>query len=359
MEKIKRKAKKISKAYLSAALIFGLISAAGYWHIAQAAALTGLSDVMTRVANDESSSHDITFSLDSGTALNADETITVDFHEDDSDFTVAGASSAIADFDFHDGTERTVVGVDGDCTGHSGSNDIAVGINDTTGVVTFTACSSFTASSTGATVNIEYGTAASGTNRVTNPSAAATYVLDIGGTVGDTGKIAIAIIDDDQIPVTASVDPTISFTVTNTTLALGTISDSAVATTSYNNLTVGTNGTGGYTISVKDAGNGSNPGLYNSAASHLIASATATLAGGTEGYGGNCNKVGGSGSCTFVDGATDNVTGFTLAGGTFASYSSKPSGTETYQIRVKAARASSTDAGAYSDTLTLIATGNF
>ena len=61
--------------------------------------------------------------------------------------------------------------MDGDCTGHTEVNDIAVGIDDATGIVTFTACGTFTSSSSGATINIEYGTAAGGTNRVTNPTA--------------------------------------------------------------------------------------------------------------------------------------------------------------------------------------------
>ncbi|HDL74814.1 MAG TPA: hypothetical protein ENH06_00290, partial [bacterium] len=173
--------------------------------IAQAGEYENETDVMTRLKASTASSHDIVFDLSSGTAFDATETITVDFGEDSSYFVVDGASSAIADFDFNDGTERTIVGVDGDCTGHSGVDDVAVGINDTTGVVTFEACASFASSSSAATVNIEYGTSAGGTNRVTNPTAQNDVPIYLAGTVGDSGSVAISIISDDQVSVTATV----------------------------------------------------------------------------------------------------------------------------------------------------------
>jgi hypothetical protein len=169
----------------------------------------------------------------------------------------------------------------------------------------------------------------------------------------------VVIIADDQIPVTASVNPTITFTVANTTLDLGILDSGAIRTSSYNNITIGTNGSGGYAITVRDDGNGSNPGLNNVAASKLIASADATpLTTNTEGYGGQCNKVSGSGTCSFT-GTGENVDGFLLTGQTFASHGSKPSGTDTFQIRVKATVSTATEAGAYTDTLTLVGTANF
>lgn len=326
----------------------------------QAAAITSLSDTMTRLKVSETSSHDISFTLNS--TFTAGETITVDFDEDDTDsdgkyFVVAGAASVAADFDFNDGTERTIynVGTSTDCTGSSGANDISVGINDTTGVVTFLACPSYSAS--GTAVNIEYGTAASGTNRVTNHSAAATLIIAIANGA-DNGKIAVAIITDDQIPVSASVNPSITLSVVNTALALGVLDSGLIRTSSYNNIQIGTNGSGGYTITVKGAGNGSGDGLYNSAASKLIASLTTTLSSGTEGYGAQCNDVSSDGTCSFAT-SGENVTEVGLNPTTFASYGSKPSGTEQFQIRVKSAISTSTDAGAYADTLTVIGTANF
>src|SRR3990167_2156610 len=123
------------------------ISIIPYLHLrneVQAAALVNMSDTLTRLDNSTLSSHDILFDLPAAETFDAGQTITYDFGEDDATpkWAVAGATSVVGDFDFNDGTERTIVDVDGDCTGHAGANDVVIGINDATGVVTVTACGS-------------------------------------------------------------------------------------------------------------------------------------------------------------------------------------------------------------------------
>ncbi len=320
------KVKKLLVYFLALVLILGSFPGLTF-----ASSLTSISDTLSRLKTGVAANHTIKFTTPTGIANG--NTITLTFPA--SSFTMGASLSGVTIAD------------------DAGADNAVTSASWSAPTLTITASSSsVVAAGHTATIKIP-------TTQITNPAAAGTYVVSIGGTFGDTGKFAVVIVSDDQIPVTAGVDPTISFTVTNTTLDLGTLSSSSVSTTSYNNITVGTNSNGGYTITIKDAGNGSNPGLYNSAGSKLIASGTATLAAGTEGYGGNCNKVSGDGSCTFADGATNNVTGLTLAGNTFASFGSKPSGTDTFQVRVKAAISTATNAGNYNDTLTLIATGNF
>lgn len=329
------------------------------------AALSSISDTMTRQKVSTASSHTITFTATGN--IPANQTIAIDFGEDSSYFTVDGAGTAIGDLSVTNGAARTIVGVDGLCTGHAGTGDIAASVNDTTGILTLLTCGSYSA--TTAAITINYGTAAGGTNRVTNPSVKGTYVVPItlsGGLV-DSGKFAVSIPEasgDDQIPVTANVNPSITFTVVNTAFALGDLSPSSISTSSLNAVSVGTNATGGYTIKVQDIGGvgTANPGLYNSGGSGtLIASSSTTLSAGTEGYGGQCAVTSGSGACGFqLTSAGEAVTGFAdNSWSTFASYGSKPSGTDGYQIRVKAAINASTTAGSYVDTLTLVATGNF
>lgn len=222
----------------------------------RAANLTSENDVLTRIKASTLSSHDITFTLGGSTAWNAGETIAIDFNEDGGGFSVNGASSTTADFDINDGTERTVfnVGTSTDCTGSSGANDVSIGINDTTGVVTLLACPSFTASGNGATVNVEYGTAATGgTNRVTNPSSANTYIVTITA-AGDSGSYAVDILSEDQVTISASVNPTLDVTLSATTCALATLSSSQIDTCSYT-VTVSTNATSGYASTILDDGN--------------------------------------------------------------------------------------------------------
>lgn len=330
------------------------------------AALSSVSDTMTRQKTSTLSSHTISFTTSAYIAAN--QTITIDFGEDSSMFTVDGAGTVTADLTVTNAaTARTIVGVDGLCAGHTNPGDIAASVNDTTGILTLLTCSSYTtASSYVFTVN--YGTAAGGTNRVTNPSAKNTYVIPItlSGDITDSGKFAISIPEasgDDQIPVSASVNPTITFTVVNTAFSLGDLSSSAIITSALNDLSVGTNASGGYTIKVQDAGGTgtANPGLYNSSASTLIASNTGTLTTNSEGYGGQCEVHAGSGTCSFaLTSAGESVTKFNdNTWDTFASYGSKPAATDTFHIRVKASISTATTAGSYADTLTLVATGNF
>jgi hypothetical protein len=313
---------------------------------AYAAGLTSVSDSASRLKASTASNHAISFVTPTG--VSAGQTMTVTFP---AGFTMS--SILFSDVDLADnGTDVTLAGTPSGATWGAAVSGQVLTLTSGTGTIV-----------SGHTVTIEIGTNATftstGVNQITNHATPATYVVSVGGTMADSGQYALSIVTDDQIPVTAVVAPSLTFTVANTLLDLGTISTSAVSTTGYNNITLGTNAHNGYTISIKDIGDGTSPGLNSSAAAHRIASATGTLVGGAEGYGANCNKVSGSGACVFADGTTQNVTGLTLAGTTFASYASKPTATDTFQVRVKAAIAATTEAGAYVDTLTLIGTANF
>jgi hypothetical protein len=348
---------------ISVVLALTMLAFFAFQYDAKAAALSAISDTMSNLNDTEVSNHDIKFRAPTGMSAG---TMKIYFN------TAAFDDSTVVfgDIDLQYGSDQAQV--NGSCASGCAKATLAAaagagawGAVFATNDLTFTyPTSAGTAIAANDYVRVLIGTNAieggTGTHQMINPGSTGTKVItiDVAGTT-DTGKFAVDIIADDQIPVTASVDPTITFTVANTTLDLGTITSSAIATSSYNNITVGTNAPSGYAITVKDAGNGTNPGLYNTNASKLIASADATpLSTGAEGYGGQCNKVSGSGSCTFT-GTSDNVNGFTLAGGAFASYASKPSGTDTFQIRVKGAVSSSTESGAYADTLTLIATATY
>lgn len=333
----------------------------------QAGSLNTISDTMTNLTASETSSHDVLFDLETGNTFTAGETITIDFHEDDSGLAVDGASSAIADFDFNDGTERTVVAVN---TGvpicAAGANNVAIGIVDATGVVTIEACSGYSASGSGATINVEYGTVASGTNRVTNP-VAGTEVIDIGGTVGDTGKLAVVIIADDDVSVSTTVDPSLTFTNTNTTITLLTASSgnptaTATAYNSSNTLLAGTNATTGYTItylgSTLTSGGNTITALSGGGASStgseqfgINLKDNATPNTGTEYSGGSGAPVAGYGtvdSYKFVPGVATDL-----------ASAGAPSADTTYYVSYIANIASDTQAGNYSTTITYICTGKY
>jgi hypothetical protein len=329
------------------------------------AALSTLSDVMTRLQKSPvTSSHDILFTFGAGNKLDPTETVAIDFHEDDADFTVAGAATVVGDLDFTDGgVEADIVDVDGSCATHTGADDIVASINDTTGVLTFTACENYNLGINGSIINIEYGTAAAGpgTNRVTNPVAAGSYIIDITA-AGETGKLAVAIVDNDQFTVSASVDPSITLQLSAIATDFGTVTTSVKTSSPNITLTIDTNAQNGYAITVQDAGNATNPGLYNAGATFLIGSAdysynnSADL-GAVAGYGIQCSSA--SATCVApYNVAGDNVGGYELIATSFATYNGTASA-HTVTITSKARVTGATPAGNYTDTVTVICTGQF
>lgn len=321
---------------LTAALLLNL----AFVPISYAGSLSAISDTMTRLKNSSGGSvysdHTILFTTPTGIANG--NTVTLTFPG--SSFTMNASLSGVTIAD------------------NGGADNAVTSASWSTPTLTITASSSSTVAA-GHTATIKLpGT----TNQIANPTTSNTYVVSIAGTFGDTGKFAVVIVDNDQIPVTATVNPIISMTIDNTTLALGTISTSSPTYPATNNIiTIGTNAHNGYTITVKDIGNSSNPGLYSSTAAALIASAGGTTdLSSTNGYGGQCHKDSGSGSCNFSLDSGNSVTGVTLAGVTFASYGSKPSGTDQFKIRVGSRISTSQEAATdYQDTLTIIGTANF
>lgn len=293
--------------------------------MAFASPLTSISGTLTRLQVSQTASHTIRFTTPNGIANG--QTVTLTFPS--SSFTM-GAS----------------------LTGVTINGGAVTSANWSAPTLTITASATSTVSAAGIATIVIPGT------QITNPASGGTYIIDIAGTFGNTGRYAVAILTNDQIPVSVTINPTISLTVANTVLALGVLDSASIRTSAFNNITIGTNGSSGYNITVRGQGNGSLPGLFNAGANRLISSTTTTLVAGTEGYGGQCNKVGGDGVCNFAT-AGESVTGLALSPTTFASFGSKPTGTDTFQIRVKAAISTTTDAGAYSDTLTIIGIANF
>ena len=225
----------------------------------QAAALTTMSDTMTRLQTDQLSSHDILITLAGANTFASGNTIQYDFDEDGSDFVVANASWVAGDFDFNDGTERVVFAVTQGaaptdaCTGSVDVNDVGVEVDTDDGILTVRGCGSMTASGAAPTINFEIGTSAGGTNRITNPDTSGSTTIPITETT-DSGTLAVPIMSSDQVTVSATVDPTITSTLSSSTCLLGTLSDANIQTCTYTN-TVNTNATSGFTSTILDDGN--------------------------------------------------------------------------------------------------------
>jgi len=295
-----------------------------------AAALTTVSATLSRAKAAQTADHQYRFTSPSG--VQSGDTITLTFPA--GSFTMAASLTGV--------TIANGGGSDNAVTSASWSAP--------TLTITASASSIVTAAAVG-TIKIPSA-------QITNP-AVGTYVVSIAGTFGDTGTVAIPIITEDQVSMTASVDASMTFSLSGSSSAFGTLSTGSVATASPNiTLTMGTNTNTGYTIYVRDQGNGTVGGLYNSSSNSNIASATALLSGGTEGYGVQASSAGATISAPYnVSG--NNVGQLQRTGQQLASYNTYTASNHTITVTHLAAISTSTRPGAYADTITYVATGNY
>jgi len=351
---------------------------------ASAANFSVLSDTLSRNKAGELSSHSIAFYSPHDDMLPG-ESISVDFHEDEGGFLVDGSTTTAEDFDYNpDGYEANIVGVDGQCSGHTGMHDAAISINDSTGILTITHCYSwvyvynknFVDHAFAYNATLEFGSSATtdgnGVDRVTNPSAGS-YTIDVSGSWGDSGKLAVLIATEDQVGVSAIIDPILSFSISNATIGFGSFVSPAVryATSdlagsltppsagSPTVISVSTNIKRGLYIMISDTGNGTG-GLWSPAPiSGLIppsASSYVRYSSKTFGiYGKNASGLVIS-SGFDNNGISDQAISSTQK--LFAS-STSPIANGTVDLVPLASVNMSTKAGVYSDTIILVCTGLF
>ena len=197
-------------------------------------------------------------------------------------------------------------------------------------------------------------------------SHAITIKTNTGAADVDTGDAIIHLVADDQVAVSASVSASLSFSISDTTIGFGTITtdtiryatgdtngaDSAPVANLPVNLIASTNSTSGLTITVSSA----NAGLSGPAT--IAAAASTAVTSTTEGYG-----VYGKGaaSLTIHEGFNNDTisdVAVTTSAQTFASTTGTVNNGDV-DLAIKAGISGTTAAGSYSDTLTLICTGNF
>jgi len=172
------------------------------------------------------------------------------------------------------------------------------------------------------------------------------------------------------VTVTASVPTSVTCAFSTTTTNFGTLSVSAVTTSSPNvTTTVSCNPAAGCQVQVKDQGNGTYGGLYNSTANYLIPSpaadfpATATLVAGTEGYGIQATTTtagsGGTLSLNSIYNQTGNTVGRLSTTSVILASSSQPVANREIVVIHKAAISGLTPAGSYQDIITYDCVANY
>lgn len=351
--------KKVSAASaILAILVAAIISPIS---IAYAASLTGLSDSMSSLKISTASNHEITFTTPTGLA--SGQTLLVTFP---AGFTI-NASLTFTDVDvLDDGVQLTLAAAP------SGST---LGVVRTSGTV-LTITNGTTAIAGGSVVKIRIGTNATnqttGVYNVTNDSSAGTKVITIGGgTFADSGSISVQLVNDDTVAVSATVQQSISFTISTSTIYFGNLSSGAAKYASSTNtsgdsaeniahtLAVGTNAPSGYTITVQGQTLTSAQNAANTI--DFIGGTPATSSTGTEQFGIRATKSGGVNGTidpTFAGASSFGYDATATSSVTFASGSSSTA-TETYSLRYLANIAATTEAGTYTAALTYVATANF
>jgi hypothetical protein len=331
---------------------------------ANAAALTNISDTMSRLAKQTDANHSIAFTT--ATALTGGQKIKIQFGPDTDAFTLKGTL---------DSADLTVTGMTLVDTCGAGASEVTVAFDKTEPDenITFTVCTGDTVSAGAKTVDISH-------EEITNPDNAGTYKIAIktltaGDEEIDSGSLAVAIIDNDQVTIQATVEPTFTFSLTGTTMTFGsfatpslryanntsggTSEPEAGATT---RATVSTNAVHGAAITIRSEGNGTNAGLYSSGASYLIAADTSYNVIHTttnDRYGVYGTRA--SSDLTVDEGFdNDNINDVAISRSpqNFAS-STSPVDNAYVDVIYVARTIGSTPAGSYVDKVTLIATGTF
>lgn len=346
--------KKITSVIALLAFISGVFSPLS---IAVAAPLTSQSDIMSRLRTSTLSNHTIKFVTPTG--VTAGQTITLTFPGaftmgtfavNNVDFATGASCSSIS-------SERTLAASPSGTTWGVAQSGQVITITSGTDTVTAGHC-----------IEIEIGSNATsggaGTTQITNPASASTYAISFAaGSGADTGSATVAIITDDQVVITATVDQALSFAISDNTIGFGTLGSGAAryangagtgsaSETEAHTLTASTNASSGYIITV-------NGNTLTSGANTIdaIGGTNTASSAGTEQFGIRATATGGSGTVTAPYAAAGFA--FTAGSPTQIASATGSSATTTYSMRYLANISGATEAGSYTATHTYVATTTF
>ncbi len=328
-----------------------------------AASLTAISDTMTRQDDTTASNHTFSFTFDSGTSVIENETIIITFPAAFDTSTIDCGDIDITD----DAVDEDVQEEAGSCT----ANATEWGAAFASDVLTLTAPSTSSTYINGSSVvTVEIGTNATadeaGNEQIVNPGTPGSNTISIAGNFGDTGSLAVPIMSDDQVTVSATVDPSVTSALSTTTCSLGILTISAISFCSYTN-TVSTNATSGYVSTIVENGNLCSPSVAVCTNNIDDETGDGDVDQGTEEYGVSSNDT--VGTQTVVDstgcddsGTAENATSITGTAKVYADSGDGDAGPVSAAVTTLCHSASiigATPAGSYSHIVTHITTATF
>lgn len=204
---------------------------------------------------------------------------------------------------------------------------------------------------------------------VTNTATAASNTVTL--TDGsDVGTGAVDAITSDQVSVAASVPPSFTMTIQNTSDNFASnLTSGSISATSGDTVTVSTNASHGWDLWASDA----NIGLHSASAGYTIASKTpgtnGTLSAGTPGYltaipAANITQGSGSGGTTsattaFASSGSGNGSGLNTTPAIIASSTGTANAATVKPLEYAAVAGVTPAGGDYTDTITYIGAGSF
>lgn len=185
-------------SFFRAVLIFSIAGLCLIRVEGRAASLTTVKDVMTRQKISTLSNHEIGFVTPTGVDASSD-TITLVFG---AGFTLSaiGVSDVALSHGVTTGFETSEV-----VAASAGLGIWGVSVSGQTITLTAPTDASSGEITAGQRVVVRIGTSAGGAAQISNPTAAGTYLLTIGGVFGDAGEVRIPIVGDDSLTVSATV----------------------------------------------------------------------------------------------------------------------------------------------------------
>jgi hypothetical protein len=357
-----------------------LVLAAGFAaHLVSAATLTSAYDRLNRVQSGLTTGvvHNIVFTPATTVSGGTDSILLLQFPASDGGKWCQTAGSLTEAVD----TENGATGLLGTLTG-GGSCTKGNGTTQDTLIICSTGSNTWTSGNLYG-VTVSGNTGVLGTSATTSNNILVNFTTGTAGsctstlsTTDDTGSIALATLANDQVAVTATVPPLLSFSISGASVGFGTLTSAnvyyantagtgATSEPSAGNMTgvtISTNAPSGLIVSASDSGNGaSGSGLYKSVApAHLVTSTSANaVTAGTEGFGLFVDNVSGvsaaSGWGSGKSGGTNTIS--TSAQTVLTAASAVNAGTAS--VGLVSAISNITPAGAYTDSITLTGTGKF
>lgn len=329
--------------------------------IAHAASLSALSDTMSSVKVSTASSHALRFTTPTG-ANQSSDTIVITFP---------------SDFNFSSKTIGSVSFTHGASTGAETTETLAASASATAWGAVFSGTQNRVLTLTAPTDGVGAATLAASDKIIitydstnsTNASTPGTYVIDIAGTFGDTGSISVTLVSDDTVSVSATVQQSISFAISTSTIYFGNLSSGSAKYASSTNssgdssetvahtLAVSTNAPSGYTMTVQGQTLTSSQNAADTISA--IGSTAAASSAGTEQFGIKVTASGGTGSS--IDATYSGNYGYDATATTTSTMAtgSGATNTTTYSLRYLGNIAGTTEAGTYTASLVYVATANF